>query len=201
MDFSSVTSPLPNGKRNRASNLLALFFLMFFARQKCFHEEVVITFLSRNHENWSSVSVYITGLQNHSTKAELNTAIFGCYPLHPVSTFILPRLSERVAQNERTLFTFLSSEGTATLPSFLEKNDGKEFSLITPDLIYDYFEPLFKKEAYDGSPQGQPRRMAELSGLGPDRESGTRSGGGGCFRSDRGCPLGRGSRDGWGGRG
>ena len=82
--------------------------------------------------------------------AELNTAIYGCYPLHPVSTFILPRLSERVAQNERTLFTFLSSEGTATLPSFIEKEEAGQFQLITPDLIYDYFEPLFKKEAYAG---------------------------------------------------
>ena len=82
--------------------------------------------------------------------SELNTAIYGCYPLHPVSTFILPRLSERVAQNERTLFTFLSAEGAATLPSFIEKSETAEFSLITPDLIYDYFEPLFKKEAYAG---------------------------------------------------
>lgn len=83
-------------------------------------------------------------------KQELNTAIYGCYPLHPVSTFILPRLSERVAQNERTLFTFLSAEGTETLPSFLEKTGAEQFSLITPDLIYDYFEPLFQKEAYAG---------------------------------------------------
>ena len=80
---------------------------------------------------------------------DLNTAIIGCYPLHPVSTFILPRLSERVAQNERTLFTFLSAEGTATLASFLNSCDD-EFRLLTPDLIYDYFEPLFKKEAYAG---------------------------------------------------
>ena len=81
---------------------------------------------------------------------ELDTAIYGCFPLHPVSTFILPRLSERVAQNERTLFTFLSAEGTATLPSFIEKSETGSFALITPDLIYDYFEPLFKKEAYAG---------------------------------------------------
>lgn len=81
-------------------------------------------------------------------KRELKTAIFGCYPLHPASTFILPRLSERVAQNERTLFTFLSSEGVSTLPSFLKNYDDKKFDLITPDIIYDYFEPLLKKEAY-----------------------------------------------------
>lgn len=71
-----------------------------------------------------------------------------CYPLHPISMFILPRLSERVAQNERTLFTFLSAHGNSTLSSYLSKSEEGEFSLLTPDLIYDYFEPLFRKEVY-----------------------------------------------------
>lgn len=79
---------------------------------------------------------------------ELNTAIFGCYPLHPISAYILPRLSEKVAQNERTLFTFLSAEGTATLSSFLNDTPDGVFRLVTPDYIYDYFEPLFRKEAF-----------------------------------------------------
>lgn len=74
----------------------------------------------------------------------------GCYPLHLVSTFILPRLSERVAQNERTLFTFLSAEGKSTLPAFLQKYEDESFDVITPDMIYDYFEPLFIKEVYSG---------------------------------------------------
>lgn len=82
-------------------------------------------------------------------QGEIETAIKGCFPLHPVSTFILPRLSERVAQNERTLFTFLSAEGTATLAAFLDEYEN-DFSLVTPDQIYDYFEPLFKKEVYAG---------------------------------------------------
>lgn len=79
---------------------------------------------------------------------ELTMAVYGCYPLHPVSTFILPRLSERVAQNERTLFTFLSADGSSTLPAFLKAYSDDKFSMITPDAIYDYFEPLFKKETY-----------------------------------------------------
>lgn len=83
-------------------------------------------------------------------EAELQLAVFGCYPLHPVSTFILPRLSERVAQNERTLFTFLSSEGTLTLQAFLNHYNDDTVAFITPDIIYDYFEPLFKKEVYGG---------------------------------------------------
>lgn len=82
-------------------------------------------------------------------QGEIETAIRGCFPLHPVSTFILPRLSERVAQNERTLFTFLSAEGTATLAAFLDEYENN-YTLVTPDLIYDYFEPLLKKEVYAG---------------------------------------------------
>lgn len=82
---------------------------------------------------------------------KINKIVEGCYPLHPVSTFILPRLSEKIAQNERTLFTFLSAEGGSTLNSLLNKLDDTKFELITPDRIYDYFEPLFKKEVYSGA--------------------------------------------------
>jgi len=75
------------------------------------------------------------------------TAVKGCYPLHPLSTFILPRLSEKVAQNERTLFTFLSSDNKHTLTAFLENAEG-DFPMLTPDYVYDYFEPLIRKEPY-----------------------------------------------------
>jgi hypothetical protein len=73
--------------------------------------------------------------------------IKGCYPLHPISTFILPRLSEKVAQNERTLFTFLSSVGKNTLYECIESADA-DFPLFTPDVLYDYFEPIMRKESY-----------------------------------------------------
>lgn len=82
-------------------------------------------------------------------QSEIGTAIKGGFPLHPVSTFVLPRLSERVAQNERTLFTFLSAEGAATLASFLD-NYENDFTLVTPDQIYDYFAPILQKEVYEG---------------------------------------------------
>lgn len=101
-------------------------------------------------ENFDNVSQRYFGhsIFSDMSAAELREMIRACYPLQPVSTFILPRLSERVAQNERTLFTFLSAKGVATLPSFLEKFHDDEFIMITPDMIYDYFEPLFKKEVY-----------------------------------------------------
>lgn len=80
---------------------------------------------------------------------EVQKLLFDCYPLHPVSIFILPRLSEQIAQNERTLFTFLSAQGRSTLPAFLSNYDDSNFKLVTPDLLYDYFEELFKKEIYN----------------------------------------------------
>lgn len=85
-------------------------------------------------------------LDKHNQK-EIDNAVEGCYPLHPIATFILPRLSEKVAQNERTLFTFLSAEDKFTLSVFLKQAKGA-FPLLTSDFIYDYFEPLFRKEPY-----------------------------------------------------
>ena len=70
-----------------------------------------------------------------------------CYPLHPVTTFLLPRLSERIAQNERTLFTFLARDSKYTLVDFLHTQQ-QEFPVLTPDYLYDYFEPLFRQEPY-----------------------------------------------------
>lgn len=77
----------------------------------------------------------------------LNTVIYNCYPMQAASTFILPRLSEKVAQNERTLFTFLSSQNKNTLYDFVS-NTKEEFPVLSPDYIYDYFEQVFKKEVY-----------------------------------------------------
>lgn len=87
------------------------------------------------------------GLLNSGSDKAIHAAIEGCYPLHPISTFILPRLSEKVAQNERTLFTFLSASDKNTLSAFLNSAEG-DFPMLTPDLIYDYFEPLLRKEPY-----------------------------------------------------
>lgn len=110
-------------------------------------------FLADNSQRFSTLKDrYCTHpIFSGMSEVDIQQTIEGCYPLHPVSTFILPRLSERVAQNERTLFTFLSASGGATLPAYLESCNDQEFSLITPDRIYDYFEPLFKKEVYSGT--------------------------------------------------
>lgn len=96
---------------------------------------------------------FLENIYTHSTlfkdcdQGEIRQIIYGGYPLHPVSTFILPRLSELLAQNERTMFTFLAGSDYYTLPHVLQKNTA-DFLLITPDVLYDYFEPQMRKEAY-----------------------------------------------------
>ncbi len=123
--------------------------------------EVIASVIQKDKNLWSEFcSVHETefkgimeGYVRHQIFSDMSAdavrkVIYDCYPLHPVSIFILPRLSERIAQNERTLFTFLSANGVSTLPAFLEGSVDDKFELITPDMIYDYFEPLLKKEVY-----------------------------------------------------
>lgn len=76
-----------------------------------------------------------------------DSVVFGCYPLHPVTAFLLPRVSELVAQNERTLFTFLAAAESNALPMRSERGE-VEGRYVTPDLVYDYFEPLLRKEQF-----------------------------------------------------
>lgn len=66
----------------------------------------------------------------------------GCFPLAPAVCYALIHISERIAQNERTVFTFLAGEGQGGLAWLLER-DGE--SLIGIDKIYDYFRNLFRE--------------------------------------------------------
>lgn len=105
-------------------------------------------FLTDNKEKFEILNKLVDKynlLENDDLKKKL---VEGCYPLHPLTAFILPRLSEKIAQNERTLFTFLSSSQKNSLKKFINNNQDK-FNLVTPDYIYDYFEPIIKNESYE----------------------------------------------------
>ena len=61
-----------------------------------------------------------------------------CYPLHPVSALILPFLCQKVAQNERTLFSYLGSHEEFGLQHMLSEMDSLD-DYVYPHHIYDYF--------------------------------------------------------------
>ena len=67
----------------------------------------------------------------------------GCFPLNPITVFALIQLSEKIAQNERTLFTFLTDDDSNSLKSFIKQNSDGLFNINN---VYDYFKTLFKKD-------------------------------------------------------
>lgn len=68
--------------------------------------------------------------------------VWGCFPLTPLCAYALLHISEKVAQNERSVFTFLTSKEQGSLPRIMGKDKQVWIGI---DAIYDYFKPLFKE--------------------------------------------------------
>lgn len=92
------------------------------------------------------------------------------YPLHPITLFALDRLSKKVAQNERTFFTYLAGDEENTLFSQLQDYDVKEFHFIGLDAIYDYFELNIKSFKTDDSYIVYKKLQIALNKLGTDKK-------------------------------
>ena len=85
--------------------------------------------------------------RSNFSKEDFDSIILkGCYPLNPISAYLLLNVSEKVAQNERTLFTFISNDEPNSLARYVSEHDRSRGWIIGADLIYDYFSGLFKKE-------------------------------------------------------
>jgi hypothetical protein len=83
------------------------------------------------------------------------------FPLHPLTLYVLPRLSARVAQNERTLFHFLLGSDEDCLFQILHSKQvfGSRPEIVTPGDLYDYFSLLMARDAGIG---GTYRRLIEI---------------------------------------
>ncbi len=68
-------------------------------------------------------------------------AIADLLPIHPVTAIALPLLCNRFAQNDRSLFTFLTSDEAHSFAYFLQNHEFNRDSLPTLKLssLYDYF--------------------------------------------------------------
>lgn len=75
-----------------------------------------------------------------------NVILNGCYPLNPIASYLLMNVSEKVAQNERTLFTFISNDEPYSLARYIKEHEATDGWVVGADLVYDYFSSLFKKE-------------------------------------------------------
>jgi len=77
-------------------------------------------------------------LSNAMDKKSIVDLMGHCYPLHPVSAILLPVLCQKVAQNERTLFSYLGSHEEFGLQDMIERFESVD-DLILPHHVYDYF--------------------------------------------------------------
>lgn len=77
----------------------------------------------------------LPGTMDEKTAIDLFTR---CYPLHPISALLLPLLCQKVAQNERTLFSYLGSREAFGFADGI-KRCSKLGDWIYPWEIYEYF--------------------------------------------------------------
>ncbi len=96
--------------------------------------------------NASLVSGIFRDISEESLKDKL---VYGCFPIAPITAYALLRVSEKVGQNERTVFTFLAQNQEDTLVDFLKSHTG--FSLMTVDYVFNYFKDLFRKSTFNKS--------------------------------------------------
>jgi hypothetical protein len=103
-----------------------------------------------NHQNVDAIAVSIN---NHteewftclkqilSVEGVDESVLEKIYPLHPLTALILPTLCTRYAQNDRSLFTFLTSSEPFSLRNFLEETEitGDSLPTLKLDRVYDYF--------------------------------------------------------------
>ena len=77
---------------------------------------------------------------------DIKSILLNCFPLHPSVLSLLPHLSKKVAQNERTLYTFLTRDENYSLKRFLEGRFKDETTLLMPYDLYQYFKFLIGKD-------------------------------------------------------
>ena len=86
----------------------------------------------------SKVLVEQSAVPNHLNVQTASELFSQCYPLHPLSLLILPVLCQKVAQNERTLFSYLGSQEIHGFKDSLSRLKSVN-EWILPWEIFDYF--------------------------------------------------------------
>lgn len=93
---------------------------------------------------------------------EFEAAAVAAYPLHPCALVALPFLFKRFAQNERSLFSYLSSLEPLGLQSFLQSHEMNRENphFVRLEDLFDYFTQNFGSGLFR---QPQARRWMEAS--------------------------------------
>lgn len=139
VSFKTVEGRFKEIKFNRS--LDENYQMIASAIQKTDYDTFIKQYIDDRHDFYENIKKS----QPFRNQTSYDVLLEGCFPLNPMTVFSLIQLSEIVAQNERTLFTFISDTDDNSFNSFIQKTEeGTE--LFNVDKIYDYFSPLLRKE-------------------------------------------------------
>ena len=80
----------------------------------------------------------LEALPGQMTSEQAASLFTNCYPFHPITAVLLPILCQKIAQNERTLFSYLGSHEQFGMREIV-KNIDTVSKFIMPHDVYDYF--------------------------------------------------------------
>ncbi|MGE0633141.1 MAG: hypothetical protein AB7O96_12070 [Pseudobdellovibrionaceae bacterium] len=170
--FARYSASLPGYVRNEWAKIEGRFRQINYIEDSKEIYELISQVVSRKYgipEEKKSVfkglaeRCHAVGMFKEFDQEALTELLWSSAPLSPVSLYLLPRVSARVAQNERTMFSFLWSEETTALPQLKRK-------WVAPSDIFDFFADLMR---IDTSIGGAHRLWVEANSALKKIESGT----------------------------
>lgn len=107
--------------------------------------ELISRAISTNYSSKSFVKTVECTLQNISknkviiSPTALKKALIGCWPIHPVVVSLLAQISrKRFGQNQRSIFSFLSSGEPRAFRDFINTTEFKDENMYMSDDLFDY---------------------------------------------------------------
>jgi hypothetical protein len=91
-------------------------------------------------------------LQSKNKEWIKSVVVDGTFPLHPLTTYALPLVNQRVAQSQRTMFLFLNDD--RGLRGFIQRAELASsypdwHNLLTLDMLFDYFQDSIQTKKSD----------------------------------------------------
>ena len=154
--FNSYIKNLRDSKADAFKTVEGRFKELYFNRSMEQNFEIIEQTIKKNDNFSSYINKYLADNKvfYNELKSEFNFCridnveeiLFkGCFPLNPATVFSVINLSEKIAQNERTLFTFLADDDVYSFKYYINNNNSEE--LFNVDRIYDYFYNILKAES------------------------------------------------------
>jgi len=150
--FARYSASLPSYIRNEWAKIEGRFRQINYIEDSKEIYELISQVVSRKHgepeEKKSAFKAlgekcHQSGIFKEFDLESLTELLWSSAPLSPVALYLLPRVSARVAQNERTMFSFLWSEDANALPQLDRK-------WITPADLFEFFADLMRTDTSVG---------------------------------------------------